>query len=88
MLYWVYDEATTSVVIKFKDGVFHMVDKRDLLQFGEKDIHTLATHQIICDQEILEPAAKEFTGMIAEIIDKGIWLGTMGRSDVLVVEKD
>ncbi|CAI9271207.1 unnamed protein product [Lactuca saligna] len=52
MEYWVYDVATTSVVIKFPDGVFHIVDKRDLLQFGERDIHTLAHHEILCHKEI------------------------------------
>lgn len=88
MKYWVYDESTTSVVIKFPDGVFRMVDKKDFLQFGERDIHTLAQHQILVADEILEVAAKEFMGMIAEIIEKKMWLGAMARSDVLVIEKD
>lgn len=46
MLYWIYDEAMASAVIKFPDGVFRLVDKKDLLQFGQWDIHHLAQHQI------------------------------------------
>ncbi|CAI9264703.1 unnamed protein product [Lactuca saligna] len=88
MQYWVYDDATTTAIIKFKDGVFHLVDKKYLLQFGERDIHNLAAHQILCNQEIIKVAAKEFTSMIAKIIEKKMWLGAMGRSDVLVIEKD
>lgn len=88
MQYWVYDEATATAVIKFPDGVFGLVDKKDLLQFGELDIHTLAQLQIKFIDEILEVMAKEFTRMVAEIIEKKMWLEAMGRSDVLIVEKD
>ena len=88
MLYWVYDEAMALIVIKFEKGSFRLIEKKDLLEFGKEDIHTLAGHQIICEQEVLEPAAKEFTSMISDIINKSMWLGTMGRSDVLVIEKD
>ena len=72
----------------FKDGIFRLVDKKALLQFGEFDIHTLAAHQILCDQETMEASAKEFTNMISEIIKKKMWVGAMGKSDVLVIEKD
>ena len=74
MKYWVFYEATASAVIKFPDGVFRINDIKDLLQFGERDIDTLAQHQIICKHEILEAAAKEFTRMIKEIIEKIMWL--------------
>ena len=39
----VYDEATTSLVIKMERDQFHIVDPRDLLRLGEHDIHTLTT---------------------------------------------
>ena len=59
-----------------------------MLQLGERDIDTLDHRQILCHEEIFDAAAKEFTSMIVEIIEKKMWLGEMGRSDVLVVEKD
>ena len=88
MEYWVFDEATSTAVIKFPNGVHRLVEAKDLLKFGERDIHTLSRHQIICKQELLEAAAKEFTGMIVEIISKKMWLGAMGRSDMMLIEKD
>ena len=36
---------------------------------------------------ILEVVAKEFAGMVVEIINKKIWAGAMGSSDVLIVDK-
>ena len=84
---WVRNEATASAVIKFADGVFRVVDKKELSQFGERDIYTMAHHQIVCNREIFEVAVKEFTGMIVDIIEKKMWLGTMGRFDVLVIEQ-
>ena len=47
MEYWVFDEATATTVIKFPAGVFLVVTAKDLLQFGECDINTLAQHQIV-----------------------------------------
>ncbi|CAI9294021.1 unnamed protein product [Lactuca saligna] len=88
MEYWVFDEATATAVIKFPNGVFRIVDRKDLLQFGERDIHTSAQHRIIYKTELVEPVVKEFTSMIAEIIKKKMCPGVMGRSDMLVIEKD
>lgn len=87
MEFWVYDEATTTAVIKFKEGVLRLSDIKDLLRFNGRDIHTWADHQIICKSEIMEAAAKEFTGMVAKIIDKRLWIGAMGKSDVMFLEK-
>ena len=88
MLYWVYDETSDAAVIKLKEDCIRLYDKRDLLKFGERDIHQLASCQIVVADELFEPAAKEYTRMVATIIDKRIWNGAMGRSDVLVVDKD
>lgn len=44
MIYWVFDESTASAVIKLKDGCIRLYDRRDLLQFGKRDIHQLNLH--------------------------------------------
>ena len=87
MEFWAFDEATTTVVIKFSDGVLHLVEAKDLLRFRERDIHTLARHQIFCKSKLMKPAANEFTGMVATIIKKRLWLGAMGKSDVMLFKK-
>ena len=46
----------------------------------------MAKHQIICKNKVMEAAAKEYTGMIAKIIDNRLWMGAMGRSDVRFLE--
>ena len=33
MLYWVFDETTTSTIIKLKYGCIRLYDRRDLFQF-------------------------------------------------------
>ncbi|CAH1428594.1 unnamed protein product [Lactuca virosa] len=88
MEYWVFDEATATVVIKFPTGVFRVIEAKDLLKFGEREIHTLAQHQIVVKNDILESAAKEFTSMIVEIINKKMWSGAMEGSDVLIIKKE
>lgn len=87
MLYWVYDETIASAIIKIPECVFRLYDKQDLLQFGKWDIHYLAQHQIQVAEDIFETTAKEYTSMIIVIIEKHMWLGSMGRSDVLIIEK-
>lgn len=83
-----FDETTAFAVIKLEKGCIRLYDKRDLLQFGKWDIHQLSHHQIKVVEDLFEPAAKEFTAMVVEIIDKRMWNGAMGKSDVLVVDKD
>lgn len=87
MEFWAIDETTTIIVIKFSDGVLHLVEAKYLLWFRERDIHTLARHQTFCKSELMEPAAKEFIGMVATIIEKRLWLGVMGKSDVMLFKK-
>ncbi|XP_052622608.1 zinc finger BED domain-containing protein RICESLEEPER 2-like [Lactuca sativa] len=79
MEYWVFDESTAAVVIKLKHGCIFLYDKRDLLQFGRRDIHELSIHQIKVAEDICEPTAKDYTSMVALIIEKEIWNGAMGR---------
>ncbi|KAL7605456.1 hypothetical protein Lser_V15G19703 [Lactuca serriola] len=84
----VFEETTASVVIKLEQGCIRLYDKRDLLQFGKWDIHQLSIHQIMVAEDIFDPAAKEYTTVVADIIQKEMWYGAMGTSDVLVVDKD
>ena len=88
MLYWVFDETIASTVIKPQDGCIQLYDKRDLFQFGRWDIHQLSLHQIKVAEDIFEPDAKEYTSMVADIIKKRMQNGAMGRSDVILVDKD
>ena len=39
---WVFDEATSTTVIKFPTGTHRIVTAKDLLKFEEQDIHTLS----------------------------------------------
>ena len=64
MEYWVFDETTTSAVIKLKNGCVRLYDRRDLFQFKKWDTHHLSLHQIIVPEEIFEPGAMENTSMV------------------------
>ncbi|CAI9279204.1 unnamed protein product [Lactuca saligna] len=85
--FWVYDDATTMVVIKLKKNQFRIIDPKDLLKFGECDIYTLLNFQIIVENELFEAAAKAFTGMVATIIDKKLWAVKFDQADVHLVDK-
>ncbi|CAI9297477.1 unnamed protein product [Lactuca saligna] len=85
--FWVYDEATTMVMIKLKKNQFRIIDPKYLLKFGERDINTLSNFQIIIENELFEAAMKAFTGMVATIIDKKLWTGAFDLADVHLVEK-
>ena len=87
LLFWVYDEVTTTMVIKMKKDQIRLVDPRDLLKFGEHYIHTSSKHQLLVENEMFEAAGKDFTNMLATIIDKKLWAGALGDSDLHIVEK-
>ncbi|CAI9269202.1 unnamed protein product [Lactuca saligna] len=87
LLYWVYDEATTTIVIKMKKDQIRLVDPRDLLKFDGHDIHTLSKHQLMVENEMFEAATKAFTGMIVTFIDKRLLAGALADYDVHLVEK-
>ena len=88
MEYWVFDETTTSAVIKLKNGCIRLQDRRDLFRFRKWDIHHLSTFQIVVSKELFKQAAKEYTSMVAKIINKHMWNGAMGQENVMVVDKD
>ena len=39
-------------------------------------------------EDPFEPATKEYTAIVADIIHKEMWYRAMGTSNVLVVDKD
>ena len=88
MLYLIFDETIDTAIIKLPNGSFCLYDKNDLLQFGKWDIYHLSLHQIKVAEDIFEHAAKEYTLMVAEIIQKGMWSGSMEGTDVMLVDKD
>ncbi|CAI9279432.1 unnamed protein product [Lactuca saligna] len=55
-------------------------------RLGVRDICTLVEHQIMVNNYILEVSAKEFTGMVVEIINKCLWAGAKGSSDVMFAD--
>ena len=89
MEFWAYDDETATAAIKVKDReqVLRLISAKDLLRFRERDIRTLARHQIIYSKDVMEAAAKEFTVMVAIIINGRMWMGSMGRSDLKLFEK-
>ncbi|CAI9261929.1 unnamed protein product [Lactuca saligna] len=87
--FWAYDDETATAAIKFKnrEHILRLINAKDLLRFRERDIRTLASHQIICRKDVMEAAAKEFTAMVATIINGRLWMGSMGSSDLRLFEK-
>nr|KAJ0184478.1 hypothetical protein LSAT_V11C900461930 [Lactuca sativa] len=82
-----WTKATSTMVIKLKKNQFRIVDPKELLKFGERDICTLSNFQIIVENELFEAATKAFTGMVATVIDKKLWAGDFDQADVHLVEK-
>ena len=39
-------------------------------------------------KDIFEHVAKEYTSMVADIIQKGMWFGSMEGTDMMLVDKD
>ena len=70
-----------------REQVLRLISAKDLLRFRERDIRTLSRHQIICRKDVMEAAAKVFTGMVATIINGRLWMGSMGMSDLKLFEK-
>nr|KAJ0225461.1 hypothetical protein LSAT_V11C100048600 [Lactuca sativa] len=79
--------GTATVVIKLKKNQFRIVDPKDLLKFGEHDIHTLSNFQTIIENELFEAVVKDFNGMVATIIDKKLWAGAFDQANLHLVEK-
>ncbi|KAL4573627.1 hypothetical protein LXL04_020440 [Taraxacum kok-saghyz] len=87
MRFWVYDEATSTVVIRIYKTKIRLVDPKDLLKFGERDIRRLASMQIMTENLIFESATKAFIGMVVTIVEKKLWAGVLENADVHLVTK-
>ncbi|CAI9302845.1 unnamed protein product [Lactuca saligna] len=87
MQFWVYDESTALTVINLKKSQYRIVDPKDLLKFGERDIRTLPHFQIILENELFEVVGKAFTRMVATIIERKLWVGAFDQSNVHLVDK-
>ncbi|CAI9302576.1 unnamed protein product [Lactuca saligna] len=81
--FWVYDEPSASL----KKNQFRIVGRKDLLKFGERDIHILSNFQIFIENELFEAVVKAFTGMVATIIDKKLWVREFDQENVHLIEK-
>ncbi|CAI9286787.1 unnamed protein product [Lactuca saligna] len=53
----------------------------------ERDIRTLARHQIICRKDVMEATTKEFNALVATIINGRMWMGSVGRSNLRLFQK-
>lgn len=83
---WAFDPSPTMVVIKLKNNQFGLIDPKDPLKFGERDIRRLASTQILTENPLFEVAAKPFTGMAARIVEKGYWAGALRDADVHLLD--
>ncbi|CAI9302403.1 unnamed protein product [Lactuca saligna] len=81
--------TTTSSFIKKANDVIdpHTNKNVGFSENGEHDIHTLSKHQLMVENEMFEATTKDFTSMIATIIDKKLWAGALADSDMHIVEK-
>ena len=75
------------MMIKLKKSLYRIVDPKDFLKFGECDIRTLSHFQLFVENELLEAAGKAFTGMVATIIERKLWVGAFNQYDVHLVDK-
>ena len=84
--FWVYDHNSLTAVIKLSKNQIRVNTAKDLLMFREQDIKTLSQVQIIALEDIFEAAAKEYTAMVAFIIEKECWAGSLDGMDVRVID--
>ncbi|MFS8034980.1 hypothetical protein Hanom_Chr17g01587601 [Helianthus anomalus] len=77
-MFWMYDLVSGQVVIFCKHDEYRVVDFRDLMRFGEKDIHLLGRSQIQSDPQY-KICAKSFLARIAQIILFRMWYVQRGR---------
>ena len=81
----VYDHVSLTAVIRLSKNQIRVNTAKDLLMFCEHDIMTLSRMQIIALENIFAEAAKEYTAMIAQIIEDEIWAGALAGMDVHIV---
>ena len=84
-IFWVYDDVTTTAVVRLPKTHIRLVEPKDLLKFRLDFITRLSKMQIMCPNNPFEEAAKDYTSMIATILDNRIWAGALNGLDVHVV---
>ncbi|MFS7963927.1 hypothetical protein Hanom_Chr08g00744111 [Helianthus anomalus] len=73
-----YDPVSGQGVIVYENEEFRVAHVRDLMWFGENDIHLLGRSQIQSDPQY-EVFAKAFIAGVAQIIQLKMWSGRRGR---------
>ena len=82
---WVFDHNSLSAVIRLEKVKILVKNPKDLVMFRERDIKLLSRCQIYVLDPMFEEAAKEFTSMIAYIIQNEFWVGALYGMDVHIV---
>ncbi|KAL4568305.1 hypothetical protein LXL04_023914 [Taraxacum kok-saghyz] len=79
--FWVYDSTSLSAVIKTEKNCIRVRNAKDLVMFREHDIKILSRVQITVLDPSFEEAAKDYTSMVAHIINKKFWAGAYDGMD-------
>ncbi|KAL8226022.1 hypothetical protein R6Q57_018579 [Mikania cordata] len=72
---WAIDSESSEAVINCGHHEYHILDKNDLLRFGEHDIKILTMHQIKTDP-VFEVHGKDFTSLATSIVRTKLWAGS------------
>ncbi|KAL8265632.1 hypothetical protein R6Q59_002976 [Mikania micrantha] len=72
---WAIDSESSEAWINCGDHEYGILDKNNLLRFGEHDIKNLAMHQIKIDP-VFEVHCKDFTSLAASIVRTKLWAGS------------
>ena len=83
--FWIYDEASTTAVIRLPKTQIRLLEPKDLTMFRKKDINKLSTMQIMCPNPLFEEATKDYMTIIATILHNKIWVGALDGLDVQLV---
>jgi hypothetical protein len=84
--FWVYDSKSFEAVIKIEKNCIRVRNAKDLVMFREHDIKILSRVQITVLDPSHEEAAKEYTAMVAHIINKRFWAGELDGMDVRLID--
>ncbi|KAF5811385.1 hypothetical protein HanXRQr2_Chr04g0180811 [Helianthus annuus] len=75
--FWMCDPVSDQAVIVCDNEEFRVADVRDLMRFGEANIHLLGRSQIQSDPQY-EVCTKSYTAGVAQIILLKMWSGRRG----------
>ncbi|KAL8257377.1 hypothetical protein R6Q59_029418 [Mikania micrantha] len=72
---WAIDSESSEAVINCEDHEYRILDKNNLLRFGEHDIKILTMHQIKTDP-VFKVHGKDFTSLATSIVRTKLWAGS------------